>query len=134
MKRTHNPIGMAGPFGPYSLVAEAPPGGRLVYCAGAIAVDADGRVVGNGDMGAQTRQVMENLRLALEAAGAGFDDVVKITTYVTDVARYDELAPVRAEYLIEPFPASTMIEVQGLMFPELLVEIEAIAIVYDDPT
>lgn len=132
MKRALNPPRMAPPLGPYSLVTEAPAGGRLVFCSGAIALDGDGAVVGRGDMRAQTRQVMENLAVALESAGARFDDVVKITTYVTDVSRYADLAAVRAEYLREPYPASTMVEVAGLMLSELLVEIEAVAVVHDD--
>jgi 2-iminobutanoate/2-iminopropanoate deaminase len=74
---------------------------------------------------------MENLRMALEAADASFDDVVKITNYVTDVSEYPKIAPVREEYLREPYPASTMVEVKGLMYPELMIEIEAIAVVHD---
>jgi enamine deaminase RidA (YjgF/YER057c/UK114 family) len=131
MKTSVDPGGLAAPVGPYALVTHAPGGGRLVFCAGAIATDATGRVVGKGDIARQTEQVMDNLGVALAAAGATFDDVMKITTYVTDATLYAQLAPVRARYLTEPFPASTLIEVKGLMWPELLVEIDAIAIVAD---
>ncbi len=119
---------MAQPVGPYSHVVSAPPGGRLVYCAGAVAFDGEGKVVGKGDIVAQTRQVMENLRIALEAADASFDDVVKVTNYVVDAGQWPEVLPVRAEYIREPFPASTFVEVRALMFPELLIEIEAVAV------
>lgn len=130
-KRSVNPAGVAEPVGPYSHVVSAPPGGRLVFCAGAVALDGDGNVVGAGDIVAQTRQVMENLRLALEAAGATFGDVVKVTNYVVDANEWRRVLPVRAEYLKEPYPASTFVEVRALMFPELLIEIEAVAVVHD---
>ncbi len=130
-KRSINPEGMAAPVGPYAHVVTAPPGGRLVYCAGAVALGPDGEVVAQGDIVGQTRQVMENLRLALEAAGATFDDVIKVTNYVVDVNDWRKVLPVRAEYLKEPYPASTFVEVSALMFPELLIEIEAVAVVFD---
>jgi len=130
-KTSINPEGMSAPVGPYAHVVTAPPGGRLVFCAGAVAFDADGEIVGKGDIVAQTRQVMENLRQALAAAGATFEDVVKVTNYVTDASRWPQVLPVRAEYLRPPYPASTFVEVQALMFPELEIEIEAVAVVYD---
>lgn len=130
-KQSLNPEGMARPMGPYVQVTSAPPGGRLVFCSGAVAFAPDGSIAGEGDIVAQTRQTMENLRMALEAAGATFADVVKITNYVTDVTEYAKIAPVREEYLKEPYPASTMVEVKGLMYPELKIEIEAVAVVHD---
>lgn len=130
-KQALNPDGMTAPMGPYVHVTVAPPGGRLVFCSGAVAFDADGNVVGVGDIVAQTRQVMDNLRLALRAGGASFADVVKITNYVIDVSDYGKVAPVREEYLTKPYPASTMVEVKALMIPELLIEIEAVAVVYE---
>jgi reactive intermediate/imine deaminase len=129
-KESINPEGLPKPVGPYSnVVATAP--GRFVFCAGQVALDADGEIVGVGDIVAQTRQVMENLKLALEGAGASFADVVKITNYITDANEFSKMAGVRREYLLEPYPASSLIEVQALMFPELLIEIEAIAVVAD---
>ncbi len=131
-KQSINPEKAPAPVGPYVQVTVAPPGGRIVFCAGAVALDADGKVVGEGDIVAQTRQTLENLRLSLEAAGATFDDVVKINSYVTDFSLFPQIAPVRAEYLKEPYPASTTVEVSSLIFPELMIEIEAIAIVHDN--
>jgi reactive intermediate/imine deaminase len=130
-KRSINPDTMAAPVGPYAHVVAVPPGGRLVFCAGAVALGPDGNVVAEGDIVGQTRQVMENLRLALEAAGATFDDVVKVTNYVVDVNDWRRVLPVRAEYLTEPYPASTFVEVSALIFPELLIEVEAVAVVFD---
>jgi 2-iminobutanoate/2-iminopropanoate deaminase len=130
-KQSINPEGAPAPVGPYVQVTVAPPGGKLVFCAGAVALDAEGNVVGEGDIVAQTRQTLENLKLSLEAAGATFDDVVKINSYVTDFGLFPQIAPVRAEYLREPYPASTTVEVPALIYPELMIEIEAVAIVHD---
>jgi 2-iminobutanoate/2-iminopropanoate deaminase len=127
-KQALNPDGLPAPVGPYSNVVTTGPG-RLVFVAGQIAFDANGELVGAGDIAAQTRQVMENIRLALEAAGATFADVVRVVNYITDVSLFGEMAAVRKEYLVEPYPASTLVEVSALMFPEVLIEIEAIAVV-----
>jgi reactive intermediate/imine deaminase len=123
-----NPDGMAKPVGPYSNVVTSPPG-KLVFVAGQVALDADGKIVGEGDVAAQTKQVMENIRLALEAAGAGFEDVVKIVNYITDVNEFPKMFEVRKQYLREPFPTSTLVEVPALMYPELMIEIEVMAVV-----
>lgn len=128
MKRALDPDGLAPPLGPYSLITTSSPG-ELVFCGGTVALDEEGKVVGVGDIAAQTEQVMKNIGIALAAAGAGFEDVVKIVTYVTDAKLYRELAPVRAKYLQPPYPTSTLIEVSGLIMPELLVEIDAIAVI-----
>ena len=127
-KQALNPDGLPAPVGPYSNVVTTAPG-RLVFVAGQIAFDANGELVGAGDIAAQTRQVMENIQLALEAAGATFADVVRVVNYITDVSLFGEMAAVRKEYLVEPYPASTLVEVSALMFPEVLIEIEAIAVV-----
>lgn len=130
-KQAIHPEGLPVPVGPYSHVVTSPPG-KLVFCAGQVAFDAGGEIVGIGDIVAQTRQVMENLRIALESAGATFADVVKVVNYITDVDNFSSMAEVRKEYLAEPYPVSTLIEVPALMFPELLIEIEAIAVVTGD--
>jgi 2-iminobutanoate/2-iminopropanoate deaminase len=127
-KQALNPDGLPAPVGPYSNVVTTGPG-RLVFVAGQIALDANGELVGAGDIAAQTRQVMENIRLALEAAGATFADVVRVVNYITDVSLFGEMAAVRKEYLVEPYPASALVEVSALMFPEVLIEIEATAVV-----
>ena len=130
-KQAINPEGLPSPVGPYSNVVTSPPG-KLVFCAGQVALDSDGEIVAKDDIVGQTRQVMENLRVGLQAAGATFADVVKIVNYITDVNEFPKMAAVRKEYLQEPYPTSTLIEVQALMYPELLIEIEAIAVVPED--
>ncbi len=107
-------------------------GATTVYISGQVAVDASGATVGAGDLEAQTRQVMENLKVALASASATFDDVVKITTYVVgyEPAMRPVIAGVRGAYLSgDNPPASTLVGVQALAAPEWLIEIEAIAVV-----
>jgi 2-iminobutanoate/2-iminopropanoate deaminase len=130
-KESINPAGLAQPKGPYANLTTASAGGRLVFSAGTVAFDESGEVVGVGDVVAQAEQVMENLKLALEAGGASFEDVTKITMYMVDVREYPRVAEVRQRYLKAPYPASTLIEVKALMYPELLIEIEAVAVVHD---
>jgi len=115
----------------YSHVAVAS-GARTVYIAGQVAMDSQGNLVGAGDLSAQTEQVMRNLGTALAAAGAGFADVVKITTYVVDYKPEMRAAIGKAR---TPFfagrepPASTLVGVSALAAPGWLIEIEAIAVV-----
>jgi reactive intermediate/imine deaminase len=122
-----NPETLPRPGG-YTHVVEAV-GGRTLYVSGQIAVDRTGAVVGAGDMGAQSRQVFENLRAALEAGGATFDHVVKMTVFVTEMTDIQAFRDVRAGYLTGTPPASTLVQVAGLARPELLVEVEAVAVV-----
>jgi enamine deaminase RidA (YjgF/YER057c/UK114 family) len=106
-------------------------GARTVHVSGQVAVDAAGRLVGGDDLGAQTEQVMVNLGTALAAAGATFDDVVKIVTYVVDYRPEHRavISEVRGRHLpADRPPASTLVGVTALAAPEYLIEIEAIAI------
>jgi enamine deaminase RidA (YjgF/YER057c/UK114 family) len=92
------------------------------------ALDAEGNVVGKGDMKAQTRQALENVKTVLEASGASMEDVVKVTVYVTDISLLAETHDVRSQFFPDPPPASTGVEISALAFPDLLVEIEAVAV------
>ena len=104
--------------------------GRLVAVSGQVALDADGKVVGEGDPAAQARQVFENLRRCLAAAEATFADVIKFTYYVTDIGLLPAVRAVRDEYVgADQLPASTAVQVAALFRPELLLEVEAFAIV-----
>ena len=102
--------------------------GNAIYVSGQVAIDEAGEIVGKGDMKAQTRQVFENLETVLGSAGASLSDVVKITVFITDISRLMETHEVRAEVLPDPPPASTAVEVKALAFPDLLIEIEAVAV------
>jgi enamine deaminase RidA (YjgF/YER057c/UK114 family) len=104
--------------------------GRLVAVSGQLALDEDGELVGEGDPAAQARQVFENLRRCLAAAGATFDDVVKLTCFVTDMAHMPAVRAARVEHIPDDrLPASSAVQVAALVRPEFLMEIEAFAVV-----
>src|SRR5215813_9672736 len=103
-------------------------GRRTIFIAGQLARDRQGNVVGAGDMRAQIRQVGENLKAALAAAGATLNDLVKTTTYVTDIEEFFKHVEVRMEYFGAALPTSTTVEVRKLAHPDFLVEVEAMAV------
>ena len=92
-------------------------------------MDADGNVVGEGDIQHQTETVLEHVKTVVQEAGGGMEDIVKVTVFITDMGLYDEIHEVRRRYFEEPYPASSMVEVSGLIDPRLLIEIEAVAVV-----
>ncbi len=101
--------------------------GDTVYVSGQVGFDPDGDIVGGADMEAQARQVFANIRTVLEMAGATMNDVVKITAFLTDLDRYAGYSAARAEAFPDKVPASTAVATPALVFPGLLVEIEAVA-------
>jgi reactive intermediate/imine deaminase len=120
------PAGMA-PGNGYSHAVAA--SGRLVAVAGQVAMDEHGELVGEGDAAAQAERVFENLRLALDAAGATFADVVKLGIFVTDISILPAIREVRDRYVdLDRPPASTAVQVAALFRPGYLLEIEALAV------
>ncbi len=103
------------------------PSDKLVFISGQLARDKDGTIVGPRDMRAQIKQVGENIKAALEAAGCTLADLVKTTTYVTDIDEFFRHADLRHAYFGVALPASTTIGVNRLSHPDLMVEVEAIA-------
>ncbi|CAM5690311.1 RidA family protein [Streptomyces purpurascens] len=104
--------------------------GHFVAVAGQLALDERGGLVGEGDPAAQARQVFENLGRCLAAAGATFDDVVKLTYFVTDMAHMPAIRAARAEHIPDDrLPAASAVRVAGLVRPEFLMEVEAFAVV-----
>lgn len=103
-------------------------GGRMLFIAGQTSVDAVGAVVGKGDIERQAVQVFENLRAVLEAAGGTFANLVMTTTYLTDIAQRPVFSEVRARFYDRDVPASTLVVVESLANPDLLVEVDAIAV------
>ena len=103
--------------------------GRVIYVAGQIPWDSEGRTVCKGDIVGQTRQVFENIRAVLAESGATLNDVVKITIFAADIRYRDKINQVRTEVFSPPYPASTQVAVAALVDPEWMVEIEAVAFV-----
>jgi 2-iminobutanoate/2-iminopropanoate deaminase len=106
---------------------QAVTGGELLFISGLLARNAAGDIVGVGDMAAQIAQIGDNLQLCLEAAGASLADLVKTTTYTTDIDEFFRHPAVRMRFLGPALPASTTVEVRRLSHPDFLVEIEAVA-------
>jgi enamine deaminase RidA (YjgF/YER057c/UK114 family) len=100
---------------------------KMIFVAGQLATSEKGEVVGAGDMRAQVRQVCENIKAALAAAGATMDDVVQTSTFVTDWGKFAQALDVRQEYLGQSLPTSTTVQVVALAHPDYMVEISAIA-------
>jgi 2-iminobutanoate/2-iminopropanoate deaminase len=113
----------------YSHVVTVNGPGKTIYVAGQLARDAEGNIVGPGDMRAQMEQTFKNLEACLKAAGAGWADVVKTNTFVTNYAEFAKCSDVRMRYIGVASPTSTTIEIKGLAQPEAMVEIELIAVV-----
>jgi reactive intermediate/imine deaminase len=125
-RATHiNPPALSTPTGYTHVVV--PARGRLVFLAGQVALDSSGTLVGKGDFKAQTEQVFQNLKSAIEAAGGTMADIVKTNVYVTDSAQLQAYRDVRQKYFPRNPPASTFVQVVRLAREEFLVEVEAIA-------
>ena len=127
MKRVIQPEKLSKPRGDYSHGISVTPR-EILFIAGQTAVDSKGNVVGIGDAGAQAKQIYENIEAVLAAAGMAFSNVVKLTTYVTDVSFRESVNEVRKRHLGKELPASTLVVVKGLARSEYLLEIEAIAV------
>jgi enamine deaminase RidA (YjgF/YER057c/UK114 family) len=106
--------------------------GNVVHVAGTTALGEDGKVVGVGDPGKQTREILVKIGRALAEAGSSMKDVVRTRVYVTDISRWEEVGRAHGEVFYDIRPASTMVEVSALIDPEMMVEIEAEAIVSAD--
>jgi 2-iminobutanoate/2-iminopropanoate deaminase len=122
-----NPKGLVKPTGYTHLVIA--PDGRTVYIAGQVAFDSAGKVVGGADFAAQAEQVFRNLQRALESVGGSMADLVKTTTFITDIKHVPALRDVRTRYLAKTQPpANTLVVVSSLARAELLIEIEGVAV------
>ena len=116
------------PSGHFSQAIAIEAKGRLVFLSGMTARRPDGTIAGIGDIEAQTRQVCENLKSAVEAAGGTLDDICRVDVYVRNMEHFDKIHKVRREYFKAPAPASTMVEVTKMVSAEYLIEISAIAV------
>ena len=129
-KEVMRPDKQAQPLGPYSHGVKVQlKDATLLFISGIVAFDPQGNVVGKGDIKVQTRQVLENLKAVLESEGAAFSDIVKITNFYINFDDYPKIAEIRSEYFGDWNPASTGVEVKRLIHDDLLIEIEAIAVI-----
>lgn len=119
-RSVHSTLGVG-----YSHVARA---GNTLYIAGQIALNKNGVLVGKGDIEAQARQVYANLQAILEEFGGGFQNIAKLTTYLTDRTHLAGFRVARNQVMKEPFPPNTLVFVSGLAQPEYLIEVEAIVV------
>src|SRR5262245_42988344 len=103
--------------------------GDLVLLSGQAAIDEDGNLVGAGDFDAQAEQVFKNLKRVLEDAGSSLEQVVKVNIYLTDMSHFPKIVELRSRYFSRPWPADTIVGVTALALPELMIEIEATALV-----
>jgi 2-iminobutanoate/2-iminopropanoate deaminase len=117
------------PSGHFSQAIAIEAKGKLVFISGMTARRADGTIAGVGDIEAQTRQVCENLKAAIEAAGGTMDDICRVDVYVRNMEHFEKIHQVRREYFGSPPPASTMVEVTKMTSPDYLIEINAIAVI-----
>jgi len=118
--------GLADPISHYT---DAVVAGDLLFVSGLVGVDRHGALVGGDDVADQARQVFANMREVLDEAGCRFEDVVKVTVYLTDVDDRPKINPVRQEVFGDARPASTLVEVSRLAVPGAKVEIEAVALI-----
>jgi reactive intermediate/imine deaminase len=119
------------PSGHFSQATVIEARGRLVFVSGMTARCPDGSIAGIGDIEAQTRQVLENIKAAMTAAGGTLDDICRVDVYIRNMEHFDAIHKVRREYFKPPLPASTMVEVTKMVSPDYLIEINAIAVIAD---
>ena len=103
--------------------------GNLIYLSGQAAIDEQGRIVGAGDFDAQAERTFRNISSVLEAGGSSLDRVIKVTIYLTDMGNFPKIMALRQRWFSAPYPADTIVEVRSLALPDLMLEIEAIALV-----
>ena len=120
---------VAAPSAHFSQAIAVDAKGKLVFVSGMTARRPDGTIAGIGDIEAQTRQVCENVKAAVEAAGGTMDDICRVDVYVRNMEHFDTIHKVRREYFKPPLPASTMVEVVKMTSPDYLIEMNAIAVV-----
>ena len=120
---------LSKPTGVFSQAVLVPAGRELIFMSGLVSKDKSGEVIGPGEAGPQTRQILENMTALLDEVGASLNDLVKVTIYVTDIGDFGAINDVRREFFRGDPPASTMVEVAALADDRLVIEIEGVALV-----
>ena len=130
VKSFHNPENAPAPVGAYSQIARIDLGNALmIITAGQVALDAEGNIVGKGNLAEQAERIYQILQALLESQGGSLRDIVKMNTYVTSVVDRAAFAEVRAKYMGDHRPASTFVEVSKLAHADWLIEIEVTAVI-----
>ena len=101
---------------------------NIIFLSGQAAINERGEIIGVNDFDAQAEQVFKNLKRVLEAAGSSLNKIIKVTIYLTDMANFQKIVALRERWFTKPYPADTIVEVKSLGLPELMIEIEAIAL------
>ena len=105
--------------------------GDLLFVSGQAAISPEGEIVGAGDFDRQAEQTFRNLERVLEAGGSSLANVVKVTIFLTDMGNFGKIVELRERWFTAPYPADTIVEVSALALPELMIEIEAVAVADD---
>ena len=115
------------PFEPFC-IAQGYQVGNLIFLSGQAALDLEGNVVGSADFDLQAEQALRNVQMLLDRAGSGLDKLIKVTIYLTDMTHFPKIVELRRKWFTPPYPADTIVEVRSLALPELMIEIDAIAL------
>lgn len=131
MAKSHNPPNIWSPFGAFSqavILGE----GRIVHLKGQVALDVSGCVIGEGDMAAQLKQVLQNMSDILSTMGGRMSDIVSLQQFTTDIQAFMQCGDIRAGFFKAPYPVTTTLEISSLYDPRLLIEITGIAEIPQD--
>ena len=120
---------LSPPIGVFSPAIKVPAAGQLIYVSGLTARTPDGKTHAPGDVREQTRFILENLKILLAEGGGTLDDVVRVVVYIRNMNDFKAIHEIRAQYFTKDPPASTMVEVSRLVNDDMLIEIEATAVV-----
>lgn len=119
------------PYAPYA-ISQAIHAGQFLFISGQTPVNDRGEVVSKGDFDGQAEQVFQNLNQVLQAGGSSFKDIVKVTIYLTDMSNFPKIVALRRKWFSTPYPADTIVQVQSLFSADVLLEIEAIAVIREE--
>ena len=122
-----NPASVAAPLKPHYSNSIRVEGGPLLFISGQVALDKQSKLVGKGDIRAQATQVLENIKAIIEANGGTMNNIVQVTVYVRDIDAFNSISDIRESYFPNDGPASAIVEVSALAWPEFLIEIAAVA-------
>ena len=122
-----NTASVAAPLKPHYSNSIRVEGGPLLFISGQVALDKQSKLVGKGDIRAQAAQVLENIKAIIEANGGTMENIVQVTVYVRDIHAFDSISDIRESYFSSDGPASAIVEVSALAWPEFLIEIAAVA-------